>query len=264
MMPLITITSDFGDKDYYQSAVKARLRKIIPEAEVFDISHHISHFQPTHGANVFNAVFDDFEKKSIHFLSFNTLSMNDDSSPFYTLVECEEKFIIAPNNGTLSLLNRNLSTIRSLDLEPNSFPTLEIFIPVAREIIDSNYDISNIGHQIEQLSSYHQSEIRMIDDNMIKGNIVYIDSHGNLVTNISKELIDSKANGRRYTIKAGRRVILDRIQKNYGYNSTKDGGEAVAIFNHQNKLEISNAYGNAESLFGLDFNSPILITFSNS
>ena len=56
---------------------------------------------------------------------------------------------------------------------------------------------------------------------------------------------------------------LNKIQKNYGYNSTKNGGDAVAIFNHQNMLEISNAYGNAENLFGLDYNSPILITFSN-
>lgn len=260
-MPLITITSDFGDKDYYQSAVKARLRKIIPEAEVFDISHHITQFQPTHGTNVFNAVFDDFEEKSIHFLSFNTLSMNDDSTPFYVLVECENKFIIAPNNGTLSLLNRKISAIRSLDYTPNSFPTLELFIPIARKIIDNNYDINLIGTTLDTLSSYHQSEIRMIDEDTIKGNIVYIDSHGNLVTNISKELIESKAKGRKYGIKAGRRVHINKVQSNYGYNSTRDGGEAVAIFNHQNKLEISNAYGNAESLFGLDYNSPILITF---
>lgn len=262
-MPLITITSDFGDKDYYQSAVKARLRKVIPEAEVFDISHHIAHFNPSHGTNVFNAVFDDFEEKSIHFMSFNTLSMNKDSDPLFLVVECEGKFIIAPNNGTLSLLNRAFTSTRGLNHNPKSFPTLEIFIPVAREIIDNDYNLELIGEPLDTISSYHQSEIRMIDENTIKGNVVYVDSHGNLVTNISKSLIEEKGNGRKLIIKAGRRVELNKIQKNYGYNSTKNGGDAVAIFNHQNMLEISNAYGNAENLFGLDYNSPILITFSN-
>ncbi len=262
-MPIITITSDFGDKDYYQSVVKAKLRKLIKEVTFFDISHHISHFNTKHGALVFNAVFDDFEEESIHLLSFNTLAMNPDSNPKYVVVECDKKFIIAPNNGTLSLLNRTFSLIKGINKTPKSFPTLEIFVPIVQEIA-KQHNLDNIGETLASLSKYSLTQVRNIDENTLKGDIVYIDSYGNLVTNIHKEDIDKNAKGRRFSIKAGRRVILNRVDVNYGFDSTRDGGNAVAIFNHLGVLEISNSYGNAKELFGLNFNSPILISFHNA
>ena len=41
-MPIITLTTDFGTKDYFVSVIKASIYKEIPNANVIDISNSIS------------------------------------------------------------------------------------------------------------------------------------------------------------------------------------------------------------------------------
>ena len=41
-MPIVSLTTDFGDKDYSVSAIKASLKIEIPEVQIIDISHLVS------------------------------------------------------------------------------------------------------------------------------------------------------------------------------------------------------------------------------
>ena len=43
-MAIITLTTDFGTKDYFVAAIKGRILSQIPDATVVDISHNISPF----------------------------------------------------------------------------------------------------------------------------------------------------------------------------------------------------------------------------
>jgi len=257
-MPLLTITSDFGDKDYYHALIKARLLRVLPELQVFDISHQISPYNILHGSIVFKAVFNEFEIGSIHLLAFHTLGTQTNISPKFIAVESKGKYIFCANNGTISLLDIPIDKVVALDSKPSSFPTLDIFIPAIQQLIQDN-NIEKLGNIITDYETKRSTEIRIIDEKIIQGNIIYMDDRGNLITNISKAIIEEKANGRSFTIKAGRRVILSKISQDYG--DIRDGGDAIALFNQLGLLEISNSYGNAKELFGLDYTSPILVNF---
>ena len=46
-MSIITLTTDYGNKDYFVSSLKAKIVSEIDSAEIIDISHNISPFNLT-------------------------------------------------------------------------------------------------------------------------------------------------------------------------------------------------------------------------
>jgi len=46
-MTIVTLTTDFGHKDYSVSVIKAALLQQIPNLSVIDISHQISPYNPS-------------------------------------------------------------------------------------------------------------------------------------------------------------------------------------------------------------------------
>ena len=59
-MPLLTLTSDFGIRDYLVAAVKARFLKKDPEMNIIDISHNISPFNYPQAAYLCNSAIKNF------------------------------------------------------------------------------------------------------------------------------------------------------------------------------------------------------------
>ena len=43
-MPIITLTSDWGQRDYFLGAVKGKILNLLPSVTIIDISHDISPF----------------------------------------------------------------------------------------------------------------------------------------------------------------------------------------------------------------------------
>src|SRR5260370_12029487 len=64
--PIITLTTDFGEADYYVPAVKAVLRTLSPEAEIIDITHLIPPHDIYTAAFTLLCCYRDFPKKTIH------------------------------------------------------------------------------------------------------------------------------------------------------------------------------------------------------
>ena len=56
-MAIITLTTDFGRKDYYVSAVKGAILNVIPDVNIVDISHEISTFNILEAAYIVKSTF---------------------------------------------------------------------------------------------------------------------------------------------------------------------------------------------------------------
>ena len=71
-MALITFLSDFGTRDHYTAAVKAKILGINPGLRIIDISHEVNHFDIAHGSSLLSAVFRDFPKGTVHLVAVNS------------------------------------------------------------------------------------------------------------------------------------------------------------------------------------------------
>ena len=105
-MGLITFLSDFGYRDHYVAAVKARILQLAPTQPVFDITHAVDPFNIAHAVHVLQAVFRDFPAGTVHLIGVNDLGRGADKdgvvySGWHAAMYQEHYFVVA-DNGILS------------------------------------------------------------------------------------------------------------------------------------------------------------------
>ncbi len=138
-----------------------------------------------------------------------------------------------------------------------NFPTLNVFSKVAC-LLAKGESIDSLGTKIDSVT--RRVPLRAtIEDNVVTGSIVYIDSFQNAITNVSKDLFDRVGNGKQFKIFVqSNHYVISKINKTYQETSV---GEILAIFNSLNLLEIAINGGNADELLNLDTNSSVRIKF---
>ena len=98
-----------------------------------------------------------------------------------------------------------------------------------------------------------------IDESVISGSIIYIDSYQNAITNISKELFDRVGRDRRFDILVqSNHNKVNSISNTY---SDVEPGDLLALFNSAGLLEIAICTGYAAQLLNLNVGSSVRIKF---
>ena len=77
-MAIITFLSDFGEKDHYTAAVKAKILATNSNITVVDISHNIDPCDIAHGAFVLKAVYKDFPEGTVHVVAVDSIGREGD------------------------------------------------------------------------------------------------------------------------------------------------------------------------------------------
>lgn len=258
-MPVITLTSDWNQKDYYLSAVKGQILKTDNKIRIVDISHNIRTFNSVEAAFIIRNSFHHFPEGSVHINFVNTERTGDQN---FIAAQADQHFFVGNDNGTFSLMyNDKAKKIIKLDpLEPvnyQSFPGLFTFTRAACDIL-KNGDITQTGKEFLQL----QETIPLratIEENSITGTVIYTDSYGNVITNIKKELFERIGKNQSFEIYVqSKHYMINKI--NHAYSSVISG-ELVAVFNSAGLLEIAINNGNAKKLLNLGLNSNIRIEF---
>ena len=99
----------------------------------------------------------------------------------------------------------------------------------------------------------------VIEENIIRGGVVYIDGYDNVITNITRDLFEErKHNKKSFRIVLRRKLYVNNISDSY--QSVKAGAE-LALFNSFNLLEIAINEGNAAQLLGFKIGAPVIIEF---
>jgi len=271
-MPIITLTTDWKNSDFYVAAVKGRIMGICPEAQIVDVSHSISSFNSAQAAFVLKKSYEYFPAGTIHIIGIN--SVPEKNQPFLA-IEAFDQYFIGTDNGIFALIfgeqvdkiiriiydedpdeNKN-SLSREISSGGNLFPELNIFA-VTAAFLAGGGNIEELGET--QDSFFRQIPIRAAFENSrINGSIIYIDSYQNAISNISRDLFSRVGKNRRFEI-----FIQSNYHKitkiNNTYNETTVG-ELLAVFNSLNLLEIAINKGNAAELLALDLNSVIRVKF---
>ncbi|MBL0341956.1 MAG: SAM-dependent chlorinase/fluorinase [Bacteroidetes bacterium] len=99
----------------------------------------------------------------------------------------------------------------------------------------------------------------VIEENTIRGYIIYIDTFGNLVTNIEKNLFERVSKGRDFeiTLRTSEYLITE-ISTSY---FTSGRGDLLVHYNESGFLEIAISQGDASKLIGLKCNDIIRVEF---
>jgi len=273
-MQIITLTTDMGLQDHYVAALKGTILTLTPEARIVDISHTVKPFNISEAAYYVFSCFKNFPKGTVHVIGVDSepiVNFGGTDGSFPSILLFEGHYFIANDNGFFGAFlqeNKPDGFWRIDDVLSNPrlflFPTKSMLIPAACQIMKGN-EISTFASPSESFKTAF-SITAVIEVNLIKGNVIHIDSYGNLIVNISKELFERVGKDAPFTIYFRRRdYYIDHISTTYNQVSV---GEKVAIFNENNLLEIAinrganGSGGGAEKLFGVHLGDVIRIEFT--
>lgn len=275
-MPIVSLTTDFGVKDYSVSAIKASLQIEIPEVTIIDVSHQVSPFNLTEAGYILKNAFKAFPEGSIHIVGVDSERTPENA---HIAMMFEGHYFIGADNGIFSLIADDTKAEKIVEINihdalVSSFPVLEVFVKVAGHLARKG-QLEIIGKSIPEIKTLTDvNPVVSPDGNAILGSIIYIDNYGNVVTNITKKLFHSVGKSRDFTIFA-RTVKFRKIVNHYSEaidydlpaNKREEDGKKLALFNTADHLELaiykSNplTVGSAHSLFGLDYRDPVTIEF---
>ena len=263
-MSIITITTDFGVKDYMLAAVKGSILKELPDACLVDVSHHISPFDLEEAAYIVKNVYPNFPQGTVHIIGVDALPNKHKK---LLAAEIEGQYFLAADNGVLSLIMAEIRPTKIVEITLNqyeefsNFPTRDIFVRVACHLIRGGI-LEIIGKSVNEYKELNNIKPIIKEDKTLVGTVIYIDNFGNVITNITKNFFEEFRKGREYEIQV-RNLTFNKINTKYS-DAVKDfdnevifHGDSIILFNSSNYLEIAiykpnvNTHGSANTLFGL-------------
>ncbi len=261
-MPILTLTTDWGLRDHYLATFKGGLLCMLPSLQMIDISHEVEKYNTMQAAFIIQNSFRKFPDGSIHFISVSGNENCSCKNP-YLIVKTNGHYLLGEDNGIFSLiLGKNEREIFRLPItaQTGRNELHQAFLNTIKSIVDGT-EINQLGNpDNEIIESYFA--LPTVDNQTIRGTIIYFDSFGNAVVNITKELFSQEKKGRNFVIHFRKAIYnVKQISNNY---EDVDVGEMVALFNQDGFLEISLNKESANKLLGLKLMDTIRIEFDDN
>lgn len=252
---VVALLTDFGTQDYYVGAMKGVILSIDESANIIDISHEIEPQNIESASFVLESCYKNFPKKTI-FVAVVDPGVGSERKA--VLVETEDYYFIAPDNGLLSFVFENEENIRIFELTnreyfavnvSDTFHGRDIFAPVAAHL-SAGVKPSSFGAEITETVKFKEISADKNNADSFEARILHIDRFGNLVTNLQKENLPDK-----FVIKIGE-TLIGKICRFYA--EAKEN-ELIMIFGSSGRLEISAVNNSAAEILRINKKTKLLV-----
>ncbi len=236
---LITLLTDFGSRDAYVASMKGVILGLNPEAVLIDLTHDLPPQDIRAGAFVLAAVAPYFPEGTIHLA---VVDPGVGTQRRALAARARGQFWVGPDNGLFTLIFRTVTDLAVVSLEDEAyfrpqvsatFHGRDIFAPVAAHL-SLGVDLAQFGPPIPAPVSLLWP-VPVFTSESVRGEIIYVDRFGNLVTNLEAAAFQAWLADRDFCLKVGSQTIR-RLAHTY-----MDGapGEFLALVGSHGYLEIA-------------------------
>ena len=254
-MGIITLCTDFGNRDPYAGIMKGVILSVDPGARIVDITHEIEPQDVREAAFTVEDYWRYFPAGTVHVV---VVDPTVGSSRRPIVVSCDGHFFVGPDNGVFSFAAGRASDIRLIedrDLMRGeisaTFHGRDIFSPVAAHL-SGGAAPSGLGAKITDPVGL-EDIYPVIREDTMTGDIARFDHFGNAITNINREQFDSFVRERPYRVSV----------RDFSFNSlsrTYFEGEATCLTGSSGYIEFGVFQGNFRTKTGVCKRDPVVIT----
>jgi len=257
-MAIITLTTDLGDKDIYQAALKGSILKLLPTVNIVDITNSVAAYNIQQAAFILKNSFHYFPDATVHLIGIDTVF---NTGTRYLAVKYRNHYFVGADNGIFSLMfdkdpDEMVEINIMQDLKFLHFPLADIFVKAACHLAKGG-TLAEIGLPVNDIDKKMNLQ-PVLEKSLIKGVVIYIDSFQNVITNITKEFFNKVQQNRRFTLSFKRNETISQLS--WHYNEVPEG-EKLCLFGISDHLEIAINKGNAAGLLGLNLGDSVIIDF---
>jgi S-adenosylmethionine hydrolase len=101
-MPILTLTTDIGQRDYITGAIKGQFLSLLPSLAIADITHYLSQTNFPQAAYTCNNAFKYYPAGTFHVVIVNLF---ESPVKHILIARHNDQFIICPDNGLLTIIN---------------------------------------------------------------------------------------------------------------------------------------------------------------
>ena len=237
--------TDFGTKDHYAGVMKGVILGINPNARIVDITHEVEKYNIFEAAFKLLSYYTYFPRGTVHVAVVDP-GVGGPRRPL--AIDAGGYFFVGPDNGIFSPVLDSLDDLRVVEITnaaymlgnvSGTFHGRDIFAPTAAHL-SSGADICELGDPAAEPVSLEFPE-PSVSGGEITGEVLYVDSFGNLVTNIRGETV-----GPGSTVYVGQHRA-GGVSRSYGEAGKS---ELLAIIGSAGLLEISVNQGSAKDFLG--------------
>ena len=241
-MPLITFLSDFGTSDSYVGEVKGVLMSLAPGVPVIDISHQINPGNIRAAAHILDRTWHRFPGGTVHLV---VVDPGVGGTRAALAVESGGHRFVGPDNGVLTpaLYNATPSivTIPVPQGVAATFHGRDLFAPAAARLAQGE-SISQLGEPLRGDPSRLVDPVPWYQGKAVIGEVLYVDRFGNLVTNLTEDLVPS------YAVLEVEDFEIGPVRRTFADVPT---GELLAYMGSGNTVEIAVRDGSATRRLGI-------------
>lgn len=245
---VITLLSDFGD--VYPASMKGVILGINPDANIVDISHSAPRHDVRAGAFMLMNCARYFPSGTVHIAVVDpgvgtkrrSIAIRADA-PGSGL-----QYFVGPDNGLLIPAARSIGEFEAYEITnkkliresiSGTFHGRDIFAPVGAHI-SKGLDISDVGEMIFDFVDLDFGK-GIKKNGTLEGRVIFIDSFGNVVTNIPAGMVEFRLGD---VLEIEKKQVL--FQSSYGFCKK---GEPLALIGSHGYLEIAVNRGSAAEFF---------------
>ncbi len=256
---VLTLATDFGLQDSYVGTMKGVILRILPDARMVDLTHQITAQDVVEASLVLENAYRFFPAGTVHVV---VVDPGVGTPRRAILIATPEAYFVGPDNGTFTRVLGSESERRIFEISAEQFllPAIsdtfhgrDIFAPAAAYLA-SGVAPEEFGPEISDPIVLPLPEPRVWSHRIV-GQVIYVDSFGNVITNVSHELWDREVRDRTFLISInGKRI--DRVVRTY---LDQEMGATLALFGSSELLEIAVAGGRADRRIGAGKGDTVVI-----
>jgi S-adenosylmethionine hydrolase len=258
---LITLTTDFGYRDPFAGMMKGVILGINPRVRVVDITHGISRHDIRQASHVIHESHRFFPPGAIHVVVVDP-GVGTERRPLIVLAG--EHFFVGPDNGVFTGVLSEHTDAETVHITSETcflrsrggatFHGRDLFAPVAAWL-SKGFVPEKFGNPVSDPVLLPTKEPYR-EGASIRGEVVYIDSFGNAITNIRETITEEHPFPSSPVITLGD-ATLDLVRR---YADGRDA-KAHALVNSDGLIEIFVNLGNASEALDIGVGDPVTLSF---
>ncbi len=260
---LITLLTDFGDRDWFVASMKGVILTINPHATVVDLSHHVPPYSVEDAAYLLRSCYRYFPEGTVHVAVVDP-GVGSMRRPL--IAQSDHSFFLAPDNGLLTPILAEDSEMEVREIENveyrltspgRTFDGRDLFAPAAAWL-SRQQPFASFGRPIDDYKTFTISKPKWKAKALV-GEIVHVDRFGNLISNLTphhvEEIQDVTKRPNRQIRIAGR--TIDGLVGSYAEGSRV---ELSVLINSNGALEVFINEGNAAQWLKMGCGAEIILS----
>ena len=258
--PVVALLTDFGTLDHYSGVMKGVVLDICPDANIVDISHDVPVHDVMTASLELAASYKYFPSGTVFLV---VVDPGVGSGRRALAADIGSYRFVAPDNGVLPHVFREVSPRFGVELTERryerstvsrTFEGRDRFAPAAAWLA-KGVKSSAFGRMISEYKTF-EIPVPEVEAERISGCVIRVDRFGNLLTNITRKLVERFSESRVIQIKIGTYQV-DRLVATY---AEIEGDEPCALFGSTDHLEVAARSASARDLLGLDRGVSVVVT----